>query len=49
MIISIINQTNGKISEKDVQETLRAINRHIKEDFEPYWSLEATLLSNLRN
>jgi len=43
MIISIINHTNGKISDEAVQGTLRAINRQIKEDFEPYWSLGATL------
>lgn len=43
MIISIINHTNGKISDEVVQGTLRAINRQIKEDFEPYWSLGATL------
>jgi hypothetical protein len=43
MIISVINHTNGKISDEEVQGTLRAINRQIKEDFEPYWSLGATL------
>ena len=43
MIISVINHTNGKISDEEVQSTLRAINRQIKEDFEPYWSLGATL------
>ena len=39
MIISIINHTNGKLSDEDVQHVLRAINRQVKEDFEPYWSL----------
>ena len=43
MIISIINHTNGKLSDEDVQHALRAINRQVKEDFEPYWSLGATL------
>jgi hypothetical protein len=43
MIISVINHTNGKISDEEVQRTLRAMNRQIKEDFEPYWSLGATL------
>src|SRR5262245_15404846 len=43
MIISIINHTNGKISDEKVQEAIRAINRQIQEDFEPYWSLGATL------
>jgi hypothetical protein len=43
MIISVINHTNGKISDEDVQLALRAINRQVKQDFEPYWSLGATL------
>lgn len=43
MIISVINHTDGKISDEEVQRTLRAINRQIKEDFEPHWSLGATL------
>jgi hypothetical protein len=43
MLISVINHTNGKIGDEQVQETLRAINRQIKEDFEPYWSMGATL------
>ena len=43
MIISIINQTNGGISDEEVQRAIRAINRQIKDDFEPHWSLGATL------
>ena len=43
MIISVVNHTNGKIKDEDVQRTLRAINRQIEEDFEPYWSLGARL------
>jgi len=43
MIISIINHTDGKLSDEEAQQTIRAINRQIKEDFEPYWSLGATL------
>jgi hypothetical protein len=43
MIISLINHTNGKLSDEEVQNTIRAINRQIKEDYEPYWSLGATL------
>jgi hypothetical protein len=43
VIISIINHTNGKLSDEEVQCALRAINRQVKEDFEPYWSLGATL------
>src|SRR6476620_8905003 len=43
MIISLINHTSDKIKDEEVQETVRAINRQITEDFEPYWSLGATL------
>ncbi len=43
MIISVINHTNGKLSDEQVQGAIRSINRQIKEDFEPYWSLGATL------
>lgn len=43
MIISIINLTSGKIPDEEVQRVIRAINRQIAEDFEPYWSFGATL------
>lgn len=43
MIISVINHTTGQLSDEEVQFAIRAINRQIKEDFEPYWSLGATL------
>jgi len=43
MIISIINHTNGKLSDEEVQHALRAINCQIQQDFEPYWSLGAML------
>lgn len=43
MIISVINHTSGQISDKELQFAIRAINRQIREDFEPYWSLGATL------
>ncbi len=43
MIISVMNHTNGQISDEEIQRALRAINRQIHEDFEPYWSLGATL------
>jgi len=43
MLISIINHTSGKISDERVQEAIRGINRQIKEDFEPYWGMGATL------
>ncbi len=43
MIISILNYTNGQISDEELETAIRAINRQIREDFEPYWSLGATL------
>jgi hypothetical protein len=43
MIISVINHTNGKISDAELHVVIRAVNRQITEDFEPYWSLGATL------
>ena len=43
MIISVINHTNGRLLDEQVQEAIRAINRQIREDFAPYWSLSAQL------
>jgi hypothetical protein len=43
MIISVINHTDGEISDEDVHTALRAINRQIAYDFQPYWSIGATL------
>ncbi|MDH4127877.1 MAG: hypothetical protein OEV44_03925 [Spirochaetota bacterium] len=43
MIISIINFTNESLSDEEIQKAIRAINRQIKEDFEPYWSMGACL------
>jgi hypothetical protein len=43
MIISVINHTNGRLLDEQVQTAIRAINRQINEDFEPYWSLRAQL------
>jgi hypothetical protein len=43
MIISVINHTNGQLSDEQVQAAIKAINRQIAEDFEPYWSLGARL------
>jgi hypothetical protein len=43
MRISVINHTNGNIADKKIIEVLRAINRQIQEDFEPYWGMGATL------
>lgn len=43
MIISVINQTRGKIPDEEVQTAIRAINRQIGQDFANYWALGATL------
>jgi hypothetical protein len=43
MIISVVNHTDGEVPDHELQRVIRAVNRQIKEDFEPYWSLGATL------
>ena len=43
MLISILNLSHGALPDEDLQRVIRAINRQIAEDFEPYWSFGATL------
>jgi hypothetical protein len=43
MIISVVNHSNGQVTDEELQTAIRAINRQINEDFAPYWSLPATL------
>lgn len=43
MVISLINHTNGQITDEEIQRVVRAVNRQIEGDFAPYWSLAATL------
>ena len=43
MIISVINHTSGKLTDEEVHAAIRAINRQIAGDFEPYWSMGANL------
>jgi hypothetical protein len=43
MIISIVNHSGGALPDEELQGAIRAINRQIAEDFEPYWSFGATL------
>ena len=38
MFISIVNHSK-KIADENLQFVIRAINRQVREDFEPYWSL----------
>lgn len=42
MIISLINHSEI-ITDEEVQQVVRAINRQLEDDFEPYWSFGATL------
>jgi uncharacterized protein (DUF2141 family) len=43
MIISVINQTNGEISDPDLLTAIRAVNQQIEYDFAPFWNMPATL------
>ncbi|NWF74332.1 MAG: hypothetical protein HXY51_15015 [Nitrospirae bacterium] len=43
MIISVINHTAGQVSDEEVQKAVRAINRQIREDYEPYWHIGGEL------
>jgi hypothetical protein len=43
MLISIVNHTAGKLTDEQVQEGVRAVNRQIAHDFKPYWHLGAEL------
>jgi hypothetical protein len=43
MNISIINHTSGQVTDEELQQAIRAINRQIHEDFAPYWGMSATL------
>lgn len=43
MLISVINQTKGEISDADLLAAIRAINQQIAYDFAPYWNMPATL------
>lgn len=43
MLISVVNHTSGRVRDEDVQVAIRAINRQIAHDFEPYWNISAEL------
>lgn len=49
MIISIVNHSNGLVSDPELQHVIRAINRQVKEDFEPNWGMGATLVLDGRS
>lgn len=43
MIISVINQSDGRIADADLLRAIRAINRQLAGDFAPYWGFDAQL------
>ena len=43
MIISVINWSDGKLSDGALQRAIRAVNRQIVGDFAPYWGFGARL------
>jgi hypothetical protein len=43
MIISVINLTVGAVTDAELHRAVRAVNRQIEQDFEPYWSFGAQL------
>jgi len=43
MIVSVINMSNGRLTDLQVRAAIRAVNRQIAEDFLPYWGFGATL------
>ena len=43
MRISVVNLTNGLLSDREVITAIRAVNRQIREDFAPYWNLSGEL------
>jgi len=43
MLISVVNHTDGKLSDEAVQEGIRAVNRQIAEDYNPHWHMGAEL------
>ena len=43
MLISVVNHTNNKLKDEQVQNGIRAVNRQIAHDFSPHWHLHAEL------
>jgi|SRR5215510_9140221 len=43
MIISVINQSNGAVSDTTLHTVIRAVNRQLDGDFAPYWGFTAQL------
>ena len=43
MLISVVNRTNGTLSDEQAQDGIRAVNRQLTFDFKPHWQVEAEL------
>jgi hypothetical protein len=43
MLISLVNHTQGKLKDEDVQTAIRAINRQLLFDFGPFWHTRAEM------
>ena len=43
MLISLVNHTNGKLKDEDVQTAIRAVNRQLTFDFSPFWHTRAEM------
>ncbi len=43
MIISVINLTEGSLTDAQIQSAIRAVNRQVREDFAPYWGFGGVL------
>jgi len=43
MIVSVINLTEGSLTDAQVQTAIRAVNRQVREDFAPYWGFGGEL------
>src|SRR6185369_3247668 len=43
MLISIVNHTDGKLTDATVQTAIRAINAQLAHDYKPYWHIAAEL------
>lgn len=43
MMISVVNATEGSLSDAEVQRVIRAVNLQIEHDFAPHWGMPASL------
>ena len=43
MRVSVLNVTGGTLRDEDLHDYIRAINRQIAEDFEPFWSIDGSV------